>query len=280
MCDEIQIPIKQSKTVNPTTKIVFLGLEIDTIKLEIRLPDEKLAKIRSSIIQALNSKKLTLRQLQSLIGLLNYACTVVSPGRAFLRRVIDLTIGLTKPFYVRRLTQEAKADLHAWSVFLEHFNGKAVLLSDKWESSDSLNLFTDASNLVFGGVFQNKWFYGKWDASWSTVHITIKELFPIVLAIELFANDMANSKVNFYSDNLAVVHIINNQTSKDKLIMRLVRRLVISVLQNNLFFRARHIPGIQNVAADMLSRLQISKFKQLYPHMDQNPTPVQQPLTI
>lgn len=94
-----------------------------------------------------SQKSATLKQLQSLIGMLNFACKVVPPGRPFLRRLIDLTVGLKKPYYHRRLNSEAKADLNAWGLFLDHFNGKALLPSGITHSSASLHLFTDASDL-------------------------------------------------------------------------------------------------------------------------------------
>ena len=59
----------------------------------------------------------TLRLLQFPIGMLNLACYVVPSGRTFLRRPINLTIGLKKPFHHRRLILEAKADMKAWQIF-------------------------------------------------------------------------------------------------------------------------------------------------------------------
>lgn len=47
----------------------------------------KKIKCVQNIQFAVEQDKLTLKQLQSLIGLLNYACNVVLPGRAFLRRL-------------------------------------------------------------------------------------------------------------------------------------------------------------------------------------------------
>lgn len=52
--------------------------------------------------------------------MLNYACSVVPPGRTFLRRLINLTIGLKMPHHHRNFNLEAKADLKAWQVFLEN----------------------------------------------------------------------------------------------------------------------------------------------------------------
>jgi hypothetical protein len=76
--------------------------------MEARLPTDKILKTRSILSEFLCRRKATLKEVQSLIGLLNFACTVVPPGRAFLRRLIDLTKGVNAPFYRIRLTGQLK----------------------------------------------------------------------------------------------------------------------------------------------------------------------------
>ena len=112
--EKLGIPIKQEKTVFPTTKLTYLGVELDSELMEVRLPQDKLEKLRTILSFFSHRKKITLLELQSLIGLLNFACAVVSPGRACLRRIIDLTKGIQKPYHKRRLTKSAKADLTTW----------------------------------------------------------------------------------------------------------------------------------------------------------------------
>ena len=89
------------------------------------LPRDKLDKYVTTILEFQHRKKVTLCELQSLIGLLNFACSVVQPGRTFLRRLIDLTIGIKSPSHKIRLNQEIKKDLDLWLNFLEDFNGKS-----------------------------------------------------------------------------------------------------------------------------------------------------------
>ena len=93
--------------------------------MEARLPEEKLAKCRSLIWEFLTKKKVTLTELQSLIGLLNFTCSVIVPGRTFLRRLINLTVGVKRPCHFIRLNRETKADLRLWLTFLESYNGKS-----------------------------------------------------------------------------------------------------------------------------------------------------------
>ena len=92
-------------------------------------------------------------------------------------------------------------------------------------------------------------------------HITLRELFPIVLALEIWGEYLQNKCVTFYCNNQAVVYIINKQTSKDPSIMKLVRRFVVLILKYNFLFQVLHIEGVPNMAADQLSHLQIIQLK-------------------
>ncbi|OCT65687.1 hypothetical protein XELAEV_18041925mg, partial [Xenopus laevis] len=71
------IPIAMDKTFKPSTTLQFLGIEIDSVKIEFRLPDAKLQKLRSLLSAALAAKKLTLKHIQSLVGHLNFATRII-----------------------------------------------------------------------------------------------------------------------------------------------------------------------------------------------------------
>ena len=86
----------------------FAGMELDT---EARLLEDQLAKCRSLIREFLTKKKVTLTEVKSLIGLLNFTCSVIVPGRTFLRCLINLTVGVKRPRHFILLNRGTKADL-------------------------------------------------------------------------------------------------------------------------------------------------------------------------
>ncbi len=96
----------------------------------MKLPDDKVQRICDELQAMAQRKKVTLKSLQSLIGLLNFATSCVVPGRCFLRRLYDLTVGVTCPSFYIRLTKEARADLAMWKMFMESFNGKCMFLHE------------------------------------------------------------------------------------------------------------------------------------------------------
>lgn len=270
LCQGLGVPLAPDKTEGPTKCLSFAGIELDTENMEARLPNDKIEKCKEKIMEALGKNKVTLRELQSVIGLLNFACKVVRPGRAFLRRLINLTIGFVKPFHHIRMTKTAKADLYTWLSFLQKFNGKSFFLSDEWLSDTSLHLYTDASGpLGYGAVFGSNWFHGVWPIHWKGKNITLLELFPIVAAVIKWAPMFKNSRVIMHTDNMALVHILNATTSKDPLIMVLVRKFVVSCMLNNVQVKVEHIPGVKNVLADKLSRQQVQEFQMLAPWADE-----------
>ena len=164
--------------------------------MEARLPSDKLTKCRDSIQHFLRWKKITLRELQFLIGLLNFTCSVIVPGRTFLRRLINLTVGVKRPRYFIRLNRETKSDLKLWLNFLESYNGKSFFLGYNWLSSAKLHLYTDAGSLGYGAVFGSHWLYGQWPSNWLGRNIIVLEMFLIVLLKR--ANVPLSDIVNFY----------------------------------------------------------------------------------
>ena len=279
--EDMGVPVAEEKVEGPDTTIKFLGLEVDTIAFEIRIPKDKLIEVQRALRAALGRKKLSLREIQSLVGRLNFCCKAIRPGRAFCRRLIDATIGLKRPFHRTRVTEGMREDMLLWLEFLEQHNGVTIMSDMCWRDNHSLKLhvYTDAAGgLGFGAFFQNKWAVGEWPAQVQEAElykdITFKELFPIVLALSLWGSELANQRVIFHCDNMSVVCIINKQSAKSKPVMWLVRKLVHSCLFYNIVLKAKHIEGSRNDIADAISRFQFNRFRLLAPEAEREPTPL------
>ena len=258
LADTIGLPLAPHKTVGPTKVLTFLGIELDVQTHTARLPPEKLSLYSENINKVLSSSKITLKELQSLIGQLQFSTSVVRYGKAFIRRLIDQTMGVSKPFYYIRVRKDEKEDLRMWRAFLRHYNGVTIIRPPSLASSDSVNMYTDACKLGFGGTFGRCWIQEKFPNNWSTYSITFLEIYPIYVLLSVFAHKLRNSKLTFYCDNEAVVTILNKQTSKNKDVMHVVRFIDYLQLLFNFSIVGRHIPGHSNVLADRLSRFQVS----------------------
>jgi hypothetical protein len=61
------------KTMGPCTCLTFLGIELNTVQKVARLPNDKVDRCLSLVSEFLQRKKVTLKELQTLCGTLNYS---------------------------------------------------------------------------------------------------------------------------------------------------------------------------------------------------------------
>ena len=252
--------INWKKVVDPTQQLVFLGIEINSVTMSKRLPDDKLAALKNTICDFSKKKRASKKQLQSLAGKLNWAAGVVYGGRVFIRRIIDAICKLAAANHKCILSREVRADIEWWETFMSSFNGTALILDDMPITS----VCTDACNIAAGGYYGGgetslpDWFHCNWACDWPELqeaHINVKELASVVLAAHRWAAAWANKRVIIWSDNSTTVSCINRGSSRNCYLMRYLRYMFWLSATYNFRISARHVPGIDNVIADRISRL-------------------------
>ena len=214
-CESLGVPMAPTKTEGPATKMVFLGILMDTVSMTLSLPQAKLDRLRAMILQWSGKCSCTKRELLSLIGCLQHACCVIRPGRSFLRRMIDLSRGVRALHHRVRLNAGFRSDLIWWGCFLPVWNGSGLMYSVV-RREPQVVLTSDASGSWGCGAFTctGQWFQLKLPESWRDVHITVKELLPIVLAVAVWGTLWRGFTVCCRCDNAAVVAIVNSGRSR------------------------------------------------------------------
>ena len=257
-CDTLGVPLAPEKQDGPNTTLIFLGIEIDTIKQELRLPEEKLHRLLNLISEWENKKSCTRRELESLIGTLQHAGTVILPGRSFMRRIISLLSIAKQRHHHIRLNKDFRSDLHWWKTFAAHWNGSSLIIN---HNSANFEITSDASGAWGCGAWHgHKWFQLAWNSKTHPLQIAAKELIPIIIAAVVWGNAWKGGNVRARCDNAAVVAVINNRYSRDPHLMQMLRCLFFIEAYFQFKVSAAHLPGIENELADDLSRDQVSSF--------------------
>jgi len=275
VCDDMGIPLPQEKTIGPSSIIIFLGLEIDSINMVIRIPQDKLRETKQKLVYIFQCKKVNLRNLQSLVGLLNFCARAIPSVRAFNRRFFDAMSGISKKDHYIRVSVSMKEDIMVWLNFLDLFNGSCKFGRNIWVSNHQLNLYTDSSgssHLGCGVYFKGSWAFFPWPIVWQEKEVmrdmTFLELVPILLAIYLYKTSFVDKQIMFYTDNNSLVSVLNKKSSKSKRVMQLIRPLVLQTMLSNMQFKACHIEGRFNCIADAISSKQWDRLRLLEPTAD------------
>ena len=225
-CEDTGTPIEPDKTEDPSISIVFLGIELDLVTMELRLLADKLARLRQLTLRWQGKKECRKRDLLSLIGVLSHAFKVIKAGRSFLRRLIDLSTLVKHPDHFVRLNRHARSDLEWWHLFASSWNGVTMMFNANRHKCD-LSMVSDVSGKWGCGAFsEDKWFQLRWPADMHDCHIMVKELVPIVLAAGMWGKQWSGKNVMAYCDNEAVVAIINKGDSRVAECMHLLCRYV------------------------------------------------------
>ena len=227
--------------------LLFLRVEINSRSLQLCLPELKLAELYHTLERWHTKTSCTKQELLSLVGQLHHASAVIKPGRTFLRQLIDLSTTVKKLHRHIRLTNSARSDIEWWHSFLAIWNGISYLPpTEPHEFIES-----DASGSCNLGVPLVP-VHGP--DSWQNVSIAAKELLPILLAVVLWGKEWTGRSVRCWSDNAAVVAVVNTGWCQDKHLMHLMRCLFFYDAHFRFGILARHIAGVANTKADALSR--------------------------
>ena len=277
ICLQLGVPLAMEKVEGPTTSLCFLGINIDTEKMEARLPDDKLDRIRRLVHTWLRKRKARKREILSLVGLLQHATKIVRSGRTFVSRMYATAAKLKKMHYFTRLNRDFRSDLAWWHVFIHSWNGLSLL---RCVSTVSLafTVYTDVSGFWgCGACCGAQWLQWQWPQEWFPMSIMAKELVPIVFSCAVWGPQLSGRTILFRCDNSSVVAAVNKGTAKESIVMHLLRCLWFFTAFYDISLLCEHIAGKQNDLADHISRNHLQAFLCLNPQAT-FPTPIPPPL--
>lgn len=122
---ELGVSLVEDKMEGPAQCLMVLGIELDMVAMTSRLREAKLIDLRDRLCLFSSWKKVQLRELQVLLGHLNFACKMVAPGPAFLCWICAAMKGVSCPYHWIRLSLGMRQDLKVWLDFLDNFNRMA-----------------------------------------------------------------------------------------------------------------------------------------------------------
>ena len=234
----------------PSSSAVWLGVHWLPQTGHWHLPVERQANIRDMALALLQAPTVTRRQLERLVGLINFACQVHWYLRPFLQ---PLTCSCTFARVEERdrpsvLLPSMRDALLFWTshtpwVHIPRFHVDLPLRS----------LWTDASSLGWGALLEPSLVgSGLWNSAERLLHVNVLELRAVRRAASFFR--LRDLSLRVFTDNETVRYTLASCHTWSPTLRRELVDLLDECQSRNLWFQVLRIPTSLNVVADALSR--------------------------
>ncbi|XP_064075069.1 uncharacterized protein LOC135194138 [Vanessa tameamea] len=240
----------QKSVLTPTQDLEYLGIRWLTAKNKMVLPNQKVKCINSALEQITQKPHMSLRQLQTILGQLNFANFVIPRGRLHCRNFQIFLRRFDKrlPRQVQRIPQNVYREMVWW----RGANYHSLPIHKKPATHF---LATDASDMGWGAQLDGKVISGSWSLYQRRWHSNKKELFAVFAAIKMNSKILVKSHVLIQSDNRTLIAYIRKEGGTKSLALpELTFKLLQLADKFKITLSAYYLPGRYNILAARLSR--------------------------
>ena len=247
------------KALPPATRMEFLGVMFDTNTLTLEISEDRLQEIVGEIKEWLKKSTASRREVQVILGRLNFVASCVRPGRIFVSRMLNFLRGMPNNRQVR-LTEEIRKDLQWWGAFLPLYNGVSMMAWEEWGTPDA-DLASDACLEGCGAICGEEFFHTTFPEFITDQRLSINELelLTVVVSLKVWKKRLKGKRILIYCDNEVSVEVVNRGRTRNTFLQSCLREIVWLAATVGFEIRTCHIAGVSNRIPDLLSRWEMGE---------------------
>ena len=237
----------------PSQKLIFLGLVSDSIEQAFSLPNEKKEKFKTFRESILAEKKVCVKTLQKFAGKVISFALAVPAAKLYTREInANISKGLRSSRPVE-LTKDLRVEIEHWR-FIDSLQDPL-----RWslEKHYSVSISSDASNSGWGGILSSgsstTTTHDYWSDDEKALPIAIREALALYKTLATFSDNIVNSRVDAFIDNMNLLSFWNNEGGKNIPLSNEIKKLFCLCLKLNIQLRLQYTPS-KLLAADAPSR--------------------------
>ena len=241
------------KTCEPSTRMIWLGILIDSESMVMSIPELKLSEISEYVKTWETRRTASRKDVQSLMGFLNFVGGVSPPTRVYSNRILNFLREMPKHGEVR-VTQELREDVSFFAELMPRFNGVTVLDKSLVPCSDKLEVDSCLSGC--GGICSGEFYSRTFPNAVLNAehHISHLEMLNLVVACRVWSHIWSGKKIQIYCDNMQTCIALQNGRSHDRFMQACLRAVFLLTAEHDIEILVCHRPGVQMACADALSR--------------------------
>ena len=247
------------KSCAPSHIMVFLGIEVNSVLLTLKIPLEKYTEILELLEIWENKNFASKKDVQRLAGSLNFAAWCVRSGRVYLSRILNFLRELPQEGKIR-IPEYVQLDIKWWKEFFPLYNGVSMMLHNEWSLPDAV--IASDSCLSGGGACTDQFFTHFEFPDWvkkKCKYINELECVVLVIAVAKWARLYPRLRIQLNCDNQVTVMSVNTGASRNTVIQSCLRYLHMVSALESIEVKAVYLTSAQNRTCDLLSRWHLSK---------------------
>lgn len=247
---ELGLPEAPDKHQPPSTRVTWLGVVIDSVEMSLSIPGTKLEEVKSSVSGALRCKSMSKTHLQSVIGRLLHVAKCIRPAW-LVSRLLEALRSMTRPYI--RVTAEMRKDFLWFQEFCGAWNGIGLIPAP----IPSRHIIVDASGSGIGTTDGHVIYGGQVSPVHDPVaNIAELEGANIVVALHTMLSEADRGcHVLVSSDSQVAVQIFSSGRGRNRVLLECAWALWMTQSLLDVHITYQHIPGVDNILADALSRV-------------------------
>ena len=256
LLDMLGFTVHPEKSVlKPVQKIAFLGFELNSVNMTVKLLSGKADDIANECAVLLRKREIKIQEFAQIIGKMVAAEPAVQYAPLHYKELEiekDKQLKYNKGDYNAKfmLTANAIAELNWWKNNI-HTSYMPLVLPEI-----SITIQTDSSGHGWGAFMPEtgQKTGGHWSYIEQSAHINILELTAAFLALQSFCASKTNVHICLQMDNMVAVLYVNNMGGRKTELNALCKQIWNWCINRDIWVSASHLPGEQNIHADRLSR--------------------------
>ena len=230
--------------------------------MTMEISQDKMKEIKQELEAWLYKTAAKRREVESLIGKLQFMAKCIRAGRIFLGRLIQWIRTMNRKDQYN-IPVEARKDIAWWGRCAHQYNGVSLIWLHKEPGTDVI-LQTDACPKGYGGICGSEYFRGRFPRHLQGKNIAILEIWAVMVGLKLWAHKLKGKYFWIHVDNEAVASVLNTGKTKEEELQNALREVVLIAAQHQFAIKARHIVGVDNRVPDWLSRWDENQARKLF----------------
>ena len=249
---DLRVDTSADKLVPPTTRLEFLGITFDSTTQTMEISEQKMTDITRELDTWMYRTTANRREVESLIGKLQFLAKCIRAGRVFLSRLINWIRGM-RQHGTYPIPPEARKDIAWWNRCAQQYNGISLIWLIKEPHTDTI-ITTDACLTGYRGTGQGEYFRGRFPQELIGRNIAYLEILAVMVALKIWGPRLRGKYFWIHVDNEAVASVLNTGASRDSTLQDTLREIALIAAKYQFVIKAKHISGVSNRVPDWLSR--------------------------